>query len=187
MDKFNKIKEEIKNTIKNSKSPGDSEHSIICLKWLLKINPESTEEVQIAALAHDIDRAVDPRILWEEGKESYAEYKQRHAIRSSNLIVDIMKKYDYSEESINKVKEMVKNHEIGGDEETDQLRDADSITYFELNVPSYLEERGFEKTKNKIKFMYERASDKARSLIKELKLSPEVNEVFEAALKEIGV
>ena len=96
-----------------------------------------------------------------------------------------MKKYNYSEDSINKVKKMVKNHEIGGDEETDQLRDADSITYFELNIFTYLRDRGFEKTKNKIKFMYERASDKARSLIKEIDLSPEVNEVFEEVLKEL--
>ncbi|MBT4174598.1 DUF4202 family protein [archaeon] len=185
MNKFNQIKEEIKNTIKNSKSPGDSEHSIICLKWLLKINSNATEEAQIAALAHDIDRAVDPRVLWKEGKETYAEYKQRHAARSSELIGNIMKKHGYSEESINKVKKMVKNHEVGGDEETDQLRDADSITYFELNVFSYLEERGFEKTKNKIKFMYERASNRARELIKELDLSPEVDKVFEVVLKEL--
>jgi len=53
--------------------------------------------------------------------------------------------------------------------ETSILTDADSLAYFDYNVPSYLKRNGEERAKEKIKFMYDRLSEKAKNLVKEIK------------------
>jgi hypothetical protein len=66
---------------------------------------------------------------------------------------------------IEKVKHLVLFHEIGGDEETNLLRDADSISFFEDNLEYYFETFGSEKTDFKIKYMYDRVSNKAKDIV----------------------
>ncbi len=43
--------------------------------------------------------------------------------------------------------------------------DADSLAYFDYNIPSYLKRNGRERAKEKIKFMYKRLSLKAKKLV----------------------
>ena len=61
MDRFNKIKDKIGEITKKSEVNTDYKHSLSTWEWVMKISPLASEELQIAALAHDIDRAVPPR------------------------------------------------------------------------------------------------------------------------------
>jgi hypothetical protein len=80
-----------------------------------------------------------------------------------------MKKHNYPNEIINRVKHLVENHEVGGDEETNILTDADSLAYFKYNIPFYLIRNGKERTKEKIKFMYKRLSfEKSKEFINQM-------------------
>jgi len=169
---MNDIKTELLNRIKEilKKSPLEEDviHAELVLKWVLELKNDADEALQIAAIAHDIDRAIS-KITESDLKNSidgYVEYKKQHAIRSSKFIVEILEEYKYPSEFINKVSKLVEYHEVGGDPESDILRDADSLAYFEYNIPSYLKRNGEEKTKRKISFMYQRASDKVKERIK---------------------
>lgn len=96
MNKFNSLKEELKKILLKSPLKFDSVHSKLTLKWLLKLKPNADEYLQIAALAHDIERAVTG--ITEKDLKDYskiAEFKQQHAIRSANITADLLKKYGY--------------------------------------------------------------------------------------------
>jgi hypothetical protein len=183
MKKFDLIREAIKNIIDNSEIGTDPEHSISTHKWVLKLCPNASEELQIAALGHDIERGVNPRV----GKKnfgSYEEYKVEHMKRSSEIIGELMRKFDYSEDSVLKVQKLVGKHEIGGNEETDYLMDSDSISYFESNIILYYKRAGFERTKFKIKYMYTRASERAKGCIKNIKYPSEIQKIFDSVLEK---
>lgn len=181
MGNLQSLKKEIAQTTEKSQNEEDPGHSESTLKWLLKLNPDATEEQQIAALAHDIERGVPPRTNQREG-ETYEEYKERHAKRSAEITAELMQKHGYSKESIQKVKQLIKKHEVGGTPETDEIRDADTLSYFDWNIDFYLKREGYEKTEEKIKFMYGRASERAKKEIRKLDFSPEVKEAFEAVV-----
>lgn len=181
---FERVKKEIEDAIKKSNTEEDVEHSKRVLKHLLRLRRSAGEELQIAALAHDIDRAVKPRTQQKKG-ESYDSYKKRHAERSARITAKLMKKYGYSNSSIEKVKSLIQNHETGGDAETNNLTDADSISYFDYNVELYLKREGSEAARKKIKFMYTRASPRARRCIHRLKFSAPVKRMLEDAIKDI--
>ncbi len=52
-------KQNIRAIISGSSVPEDPIHAENTLEWLLKLDPAADQALQIAAFAHDIDRAVE--------------------------------------------------------------------------------------------------------------------------------
>jgi len=186
-DKFEKLKSEILETLKKSPFEIELIHAQTVLKWVLKLKPDADESLQISALAHDIDRAITG--IMEKHLKDYSkidEFKKEHAIRSAQFISEIMEKHDYPENIIVKVKKLVENHEVGGNREENILRDADSIAYFEKNIPAYLKHTNRERTKGKIQFMYKRIPENIRNIVKELTFEDEgVEALIQEAIVEM--
>lgn len=169
MNKFELIKKEIWSIIPKSPIESDLMHSKLVLKWVLKLHPSASEELQIAAVGHDIDRAISK--ITEKNLDYYSkikEFKKEHAIRSAKYICEILKKYEYPKEKINKIKYLVENHECGGNHEANILMSADSLAYFEYNIPLYSKNYGEQAAIEKCKFMYERLSEDAKKLVKKI-------------------
>ena len=168
---FNKLKSELADIFSKAEFELEGAHSLDTLDWVKKIDPNAGESLQIAALAHDIDRGIKPKIKRKEN-ETYDDYKTRHAKRSSQLIAWLMAKNDYSKELIKETGRLVENHEVGGDKETDILMDADSISFFSCNIDWYYnyKSRNLDETKKGIKYKYERATPRAQKLIKSIKI-----------------
>lgn len=166
MEKFEEIKKEIEEIIKQSPVPTDMLHSESTLKWLLVLKPDADQALQIAALGHDIERSVfritDANL---EDMKNYEQARKEHSMRSVKVISELLEKHNFEKEFIDKIQLLVERHETGGDEESDILRDADSIAFFEHNVPVYLKRNGKEKALFKIKYMFKRVSDKAKNII----------------------
>ena len=188
MEKFEQLKRELLEILEKSAVIEDPAHAQIVHKWVLKLKPDADEALQISALSHDIDRAISG--IMESGVKfgpEYDEFKKAHALRSAQYISEILRKYAYPEETIQKVHHLVANHEFGGDEETDILRNADSLAYFEYNIPFYLESNGRERTKEKIKFMYRRIPPEAQDLVRGMKFSDKnIDELFQETMQELG-
>ena len=86
MKKIVCLKKKIEKIIKNT------------LEWLLKLKPDADEALQIAALAHDIERAIEKRKVKRKDYKDYDEFKNAHALNSANISVEITKKCNVSTE-----------------------------------------------------------------------------------------
>ena len=58
MPDFNLLRKEVEAILPKSPLDFDLIHSGLVLKWVLKLEPDADEALKIAALAHDIDRAI---------------------------------------------------------------------------------------------------------------------------------
>ncbi len=187
MDIDGKVKREIEKTLKNSPVPIDQIHSKSTLKWLLILKPNADRALQIAALGHDIDRGVSG--ITDKSLKDMKNYEQKrieHSIRSAKVMSDLLKKHNFDKEFIDRVYCLVERHETGGDEDSDILRDADSIAFFEYNIPTYFERNGKEKTFHKIRYMFYRVSDRAKNIIKKIKYQDkEINDLVKETLTKI--
>ncbi|OGC47342.1 hypothetical protein A2886_00160 [candidate division WWE3 bacterium RIFCSPHIGHO2_01_FULL_42_13] len=181
MQSLDNIKQEILDTLKNSPLDFEATHAQLVHKWVLILKPDADESLQIAALSHDIDRAITG--ITEKDLKDYTkidEFKQEHAKRSAKFISEILEKHKYPKTVIQKVKLLVEGHEVGGNEEINILRDADSVAYFEYNIPSYMKRNGYERTKEKIRWMFVRMSPEAKVMIKDLDYSdPEIKSIID--------
>ncbi|MFA6908325.1 MAG: DUF4202 family protein [Patescibacteria group bacterium] len=187
MSKFDEVQQEVESILPRSPLDFELVHSRLVLKWVCILRPDADEALKIAALSHDIDRAVTG--ITEKDLKDFSklnEFKKEHSLRSAQFIGEILLKHQYPQQIIEKVKHLVGNHEFGGDEDTDVLTDADSIAYFDYNIPSYLKRNGKERTKEKINFMYNRLSERAQQLVREISYSDgEIAELVNAVTKKI--
>ena len=61
MASLERVARRIAEVIAGSTVPEDPEHSRNTLEWLLRLDPKADAALRIAALGHDIDRAVEER------------------------------------------------------------------------------------------------------------------------------
>ncbi|MEK7447475.1 MAG: DUF4202 family protein [Patescibacteria group bacterium] len=189
MNKITKTKNEIKEILKESPLDFEVKHAEHTLKRLLELMPDADNAVQIAALAHDIDRGVYKITETHNLKDfgNIDDFKREHAIRSAQVTKELLEKNGFDEDFIEKVTSIVKNHEVGGDQETNAVMDADSISYFDYNIYEYYEKNGPEKTKNKVRFMSTRVSPRALEVIKNIDyFNEEVKIIVQGVLTDIN-
>ena len=79
-------KERIRAVIAGSRVPEDPLHAENTLEWLLKLDPDADQALQIAALAHDIDRAVEDQKVRQSDFDDYDDFKAAHARNGANIL-----------------------------------------------------------------------------------------------------
>ena len=163
MNSIDRVKKSIETIISGSSVPEDPVHSKNTLDWLLKLKPDADEALQIAALGHDIERAIDQRKVRREDFEHYDQFKAAHAHNSAEILKEVMLDCGADETLMEQTYDLVRRHEVGGDDRSDLLMDADSISYFEVNLPHYYNRHGWDETKRRCLWGYKRLSEKMKT------------------------
>ncbi|RJO61427.1 DUF4202 family protein [candidate division WS5 bacterium] len=189
--RLEKVKKQVDDILKESPLDFEIIHAQLTLKNLLEIIPDADDAVKIAAYAHDVERGVykitETYNLKDNSGASIDEFKKQHAIRSAKIISDILEKDGFEKEFIDHVARIVEKHEVGGDEKTNAVMDADSISYFDYNVYEFFKKNGPEKTKNKVRFMSSRVSPRALEIIKNIDYKDdEIREIVQGVINETG-
>jgi len=137
-------------------------HLLKTRDWLLKIYPDADEAMQIAAVAHDIDSAfIDYKF---RGSFSDPVYLTKHQTESARIIGDFLADISADEQLISRVGRLVMCHEVGGDNDQNIIKDADSLGFFDRDMDGFIKKhlgRGtsLELIRQKIVWMYDRISD----------------------------
>ncbi len=162
-------------------------HLTRTVEWILKLKPTADEALLTAAVAHDIERAFREDAVYEkmfisENAFRDAAFLDYHQQRSAKIITDFLKTQDCPAEISEKVYHLVAHHETGGDPESNLLKDADSLSFFQTNVDLFVkvkvQESSPEKVKSKFDWMFARISGiDARKLCRPL---------YEAALDKLA-
>ncbi|MCK5466060.1 DUF4202 family protein [Candidatus Parcubacteria bacterium] len=163
MDFYKKVEQFVQES-----SPKSSRHALRTVFWMKRIYPQSDEAMLIAAVAHDIERAFKKDKLKgiKGNKEGFLDKKhvEDHQEKSAEIIGNFLKKQGAEDGFINKVKMLVSKHEVGGNEEQNILKDADSISFFENNVDYFIEklsvEIGKKEVRDKFNWMFKRITSK---------------------------
>jgi hypothetical protein len=142
----------------------DPIHSIDTLEWLLEIEPHADMALRIAAVGHDIDSSIGGLRIYRTDFVSYELYRQAHMRRSSAIVKALMEIRGFDVDLVEDVFSLVRNHEYGGSEREDLLKDADSLSYFRSNLPFFFEKFGYDKTRARCKWEYARLSPRARAM-----------------------
>ncbi len=170
MDPIERARLRIAEVIAGSSVPEDPRHSSNTLEWLLRLDLDAGTALQLAALGHDIDRAVSTRKVRRADFDYYDEFKAAHARNSATILGEIIGECGVREESLTReVHRLVCRHEVGGDPRADLLVDADSISYFDVNLPLYHARNSREETLRRCVWGYERLSPRARSIVAQLR------------------
>jgi len=130
--------------------------------------PDANESLKIAALGHDIERAIEKRKVRRQDYKDYDVFKDAHALNSAIVLSEIMQACEIDKKMIDEVFSLVRHHETGGTDRVDILKDADSISYFEVNLPLYFVRNNLKETKGRCLWGYKRLSDQGKKIVAEL-------------------
>jgi len=158
MSNMERMKRRIEKIISGSPVPEDPVHSKNTLEWLLKLEPEADIALQTAALGHDIERAIENRKVRREHFINYDEFKAAHAKNSAEILTDIMEDCSIKKQLADEIIRLVLRHETGGDQRSELLKNADSISFFDVNLPYYFKRNGWDETKQRCEWGYKRLS-----------------------------
>lgn len=184
-DSIVKTKQRIRVLIAGSKVPEDPRHAENTLQWLLKLDPDADEALQIAALGHDIDRAVEDRKVQRADYADYDAFKADHARNSAVILKEIMAECGVASDITAEVYRLVCVHEVGGDPRADRLKDADAISYFDVNLPLYYARTGREETLRRCVWGYQRLSARMRTVVENMSYEDRaLNALLRQAVRE---
>lgn len=182
MNTFDHVLADIQAIAKNAADKTEYSHLYSVWQWVLKLKPDADIALQLAAIGHDIDRCFEDRRKRRQDFATYDEYKKEHALLSAQIMCDILRKHNLDEDTIAKVKYMIENHEVGGEGDVEVLKEADSITFFN-SILQYRQKHTHAQTIDKIRFMYDRLNDKAKSMIRLFDFkNPESENLFKEAI-----
>lgn len=145
MDSIRRAEDSIRAVIAKSKVPEDAIHAENTLEWLLRLHRNAGEALCLAALGHDIERASKHNVRREDYSD-YDAFKAAHARHSAEIVRSLLSKSGVPQSIRQEACRLVLLHEVGGDTQADLLKDADSLSYFEVNLPPYFEREGREET-----------------------------------------
>lgn len=187
MSVVKKIESEIERIISKSEIPEDSKHSTNTRAWILRLKPEADMALQIAALGHDIERSIKELKIKREHYIDYNEFKRAHSRNSAKALHELLVKYDLDKRILDKVYNLVTHHEFGGNPEANILREADSISYFDVNLPFYFQRNSKSETAFRIMWGYQRLSDEAKAVVRDFRYeSMELEKLFRDVVCEVS-
>jgi len=157
-----------------SKNHKAKEHLLAMEKWIKVVYPQADDAMIIAAVAHDIERAFpleEGEVKPEKKNWDDVTYLTWHGKRSARFIESFLENNDADPKLVEKVKNLVEAHDLGGDDEKDALKDADSISFLENNADIFIDslEKGktIDQIHDKFDIMYNRiSSPESRQLAK---------------------
>ncbi|MFC1535323.1 DUF4202 family protein [Thermodesulfobacteriota bacterium] len=174
MDSIENAKQKIRDIIAGSKVPEDRIHAENTLEWLLKLNPKADQALQIAAFGHDIDRADELRKVRRADYDDYDEFKAAHARNGAKILRSILGMCGVAKPIAEEVCRLVTLHEVGGDSRSDLLRDADCISFFDVNLPLYYQREGRDESMRRCIWGYRRLSMRSKKITKRITYEDEI-------------
>ena len=168
MDNIDCAKQKIRAVIAGSQVPEDPRHADNTLEWLLCLEPDAGDALQLAALAHDIDRAIEEIKVKQADFDDYDAFKAAHARNGAELLRPILNACGVAGDIVDEACRLVEVHEVGGDPRSDLLKDADSISYFDVNLPLYCQREGWAETKRRSLWGYRRLSARAKEFVNKI-------------------
>lgn len=162
-----KVKQFVKESFENSATGKSLEHFERTVYWARQLKSDADEAILIAAYSHDIARAfrdTNSEQTYQTKELDDPEILLEHQNYGAKIMTKFLEKEEYEKIKIKRIANMISKHEIGGDEESDLIKDADSISYLEVNAPKHAKKLvpslGKDKVKRKFSWMFERISSK---------------------------
>ena len=168
--------------IDQSEVPEDPAHARNTLEWVLRLWPEADPALCLAALAHDIDRASKDKVRRDD-YDDYDSFKAAHARHGAQLLRALLEDCALDPATIKEACRLVRLHETGGDLRANLLRDADSLSYFEVNLPLYYQREGEHETLRRCAWGVQRLSADALRLLQQFEFAdPEIHWLVQRVL-----
>jgi hypothetical protein len=99
--------------------------------WVLRLDPDAGEALQLAARAHHLRRWELPRSDYAEGRDGYLRWRRDQKKRHAELLTTLLTADDVPHPQLSRAVEIVQKTGLGSDPEVQTFEDAVCLTFVE--------------------------------------------------------
>ena len=147
---------------------------------LLDFESGASEHLQLAARSQHIGRWEIPRKDYPMDRKGYLQWRSQLKLHHAKLASSILKKCGYSEEIINRVKDLLVKKQLKQNPETQTLEDVICLVFLEYYFDDFSEEHDEEKLVNILKKTIAKMSERGIEAAVKLPLSARTKNLIDA-------
>ena len=170
-------------TINGERRPKELTHARMLTAWVRRLRSDASEELLLAARAHHIRRWAIARDSYPDGRRGYLRWRtalqQLHAVE----VGEIMTAVGYAPETVARVQQLVRKHNLRRDAEVQTLEDGLCLVFLETQLSALRREHPADKIVDILRKTWAKMSEAGCRLALDLDLPQEDRALVERALE----
>jgi hypothetical protein len=106
-------------------------------EWVLKLDPQASEELLLASRSQHIGRWEIPREDYPDGREPYLKWRKDLALHHAEIAGRLMKEAGYGEETLERVKQIILKKRIKVDADVQTMENALCLVFLQLQYEDF--------------------------------------------------
>lgn len=117
--------------VRGERRPKEQAHAELVSEWVLRLRPEASEALRLAARAHHVRRWEIARSDYPEGRAGYHRWRKALHAHHAGVLTRILTEAGYDAATIERAGVLVRKQGLGRDEEVQVLEDALCLVFLE--------------------------------------------------------
>ena len=143
-------------------------------EWVLKLDPQASEALRVAARGQHIGRWTIPRSEYPTGRSGYLRWREELKAFHVEKIGGILRDIGYEEDFIERVASLMSKNNMKEDPDAQTLEDGLCLVFFETQFMDLVEKTPADKMKIVVRKTWKKMGPKGREIALKLKLPFEV-------------
>jgi hypothetical protein len=114
--------------------PKELAHAEMVTMWVLRLRPDASELLLVAARGHHLRRWAGPRSEYPAGRAGYLRWRRDQSRRQAEELGSILRGCGYSPAEVARVQDIARKQGLGSDADVQALEDAMCLTFLETQL-----------------------------------------------------
>lgn len=132
--------------VRGVERPKEQAHAELMTEWVLRLDPDATEDQLLAARAHHLRRWSIPRDSYTEGRAGYLKWRLALKKQHAEEVAGILAEQGYDPETVERVQRIIRKDGLQHDPAVQTHEDALCIVFVETQLAELTEQLGDDKT-----------------------------------------
>ena len=162
--------------------PHELAYSKSLTEWVIKLDPQASEALRIAARGQHISRWTVPRAEYSADRSGYLRWREDLKVFHAEKVGGILRDVGYAEDFIQRVKFLILKSNIKEDTDAQTLEDALCLVFFETQFMDLMEKTPADKMKTIVRKTWKKMGTKGRDIALQMDLPFVVKLFLESTL-----
>src|SRR3990167_2861602 len=154
--------------------------------WVLRLAPQTSEPLRIAARGQHVRRWTIPREQYPRTRAGYLKWRETLKRFHADTITTLMREEGYPEETVARVARLIMKKDLGADPDTQTLEDALCLIFLETQLSDLRQKTAEPALLEALRKSWKKMSPRARELALALPLGEADRALVERALASGG-
>lgn len=142
--------------------------------WVLRLDPNASEALRIAARGQHIQRWTIPRSRYDMDRRGYLRWRETLKTYHAQTVAALMREEGYSEAEAERVRFLILKKHLATDPDTQTLEDALCLVFLETQFKDLKQKTADEKMAEVLRKTWKKMSERGRAAALQLHLGEEV-------------